>query len=202
MNKINAATTSEKIQKRNARFLALSPEKQRVKIAKDVLASLETKRIKASPGTYFELSKPIQIGKNKDLQNIIQDAQFPTCEVCALGSIFHALVDNADRFKLTSGHLTNTYDVEKGGYARNRLQSLGSEDGMRQLLRKHFSPRQITLIESAFEKEAHIDPCDIKSDRIQAVKLARKWGRSQGGAVKRLTSIMENIIANKGEFKP
>lgn len=64
----NLNERAEKIKLSNEKFLALSPARQRVKIAKDVIKSLGTGKISAKKGTYWSTKEDV-IVSNMDLQS-------------------------------------------------------------------------------------------------------------------------------------
>ena len=89
-------TYKEQLVERNKKFHKLSPAKQRVEIAKDVLLQLKSKKYVATTGRYFDLRRDYfsknsnqeeKFFKTKSAQEAI-DLDGIKCEVCARGAIF------------------------------------------------------------------------------------------------------------------
>ena len=105
----------KRIRDRNYRFNRLTPAQKRVRIAKDVLARLETKQFVAKRGAYLELphnhgleivmdryKRAETYGRVPDQSDVIQ-LKAPLhkelekgCQVCAIGACFSALVCRVD----------------------------------------------------------------------------------------------------------
>ena len=192
----------------------------RVAIAKDVLKALDTKRIKATSGTYLQTSKAaaralaasvgIEARKDAygDLEYNVADDKFDAqprkpvkapkaCRVCAIGSVFVAAVDRFD--KLTIG--------------QTQAAILGGEvAAMREYLDPWFSHDQLSLIEAVYEGWTHSLPIGVSADDVDA-EVERISGRPFNGgteraavahsrvtADKRMRAIMSNIIAHRGTY--
>jgi len=185
-------------QLRNEKFLSLPKAQQRVEIAKDVIKMVKAGKIIAQRGTYFRSSDEVLTKEGADLQKLLCSSKTNTCEVCGIGAAFYSLVRKADRFKLSGNMLNDAWWDDREGI--KELSGIGDDD-MRKLLRKHFSSKQLTLIETAFEtyvagNDNGYVPSEI--DERKAINFGEKFDSSEG----RLKAIMQNIIDNKGEFKP
>jgi len=201
--------------KRNEKFAKLKPAQQRVAIAKDVIAALAAKKLKATPGTYLSVEKFTgkDIPKGKDeLQSVLQKVE--TCNVCALGAAFVCTVALADNLKvrgLLEGH-SRYWDDEKDEDVKGKVAylSVRSSD-MHDYLGKFFDFNQLWLIENAFENadlhdkykfgEATVDENGDETSFSKSFDKASAFA-SKSSPTKRMIKIMENIIKNEGTFKP
>lgn len=180
-----------KIKRSNKSFKTMSPAQKRVRICKDVIELLEAKQIRAkfeygyiplliemdvfpSSHNYKEVCSLDARDKFKELES---------CTVCALGSLMYSHVCRTNNITLKSLSILN------GSAIKNKLKGI-------------FTPDQLSLIESAFEKEGcgHYDKfCSWESEYP---KKAVEFGARYKMDNNRLIGIMKNIITNKGTFKP
>ena len=175
---------------RNEWFAKLSPAKQRVQIAKDVLTQLDIQKFKATSGTYFllvDVSDKYDNG-NKEMQEVIENSG--TCSVCAKGAIFAAKVLNYNNCALD---MADNYDCGR---------ILVSESNMSSNLSDIFSKKQLDLIENAFECDYINEVWPHKDDLSHALNLccARYMLSDDDSGDYRMRQIMHNIIDNKGTF--
>jgi hypothetical protein len=186
----------EHIAKRNEAFEAMTPEKKRVTVAKDVLKQLDTGRLKAKHGTFLQLNGNVDaIFKAQDEGEDLAVAltQVPTCTACALGALFSCTVERADEY---GSDIRFSYGLDfKSGGGKYLLQ--------------FFDSAQLALIEYAFERgTGYMDEGDgwmagrasfyLTSDQRNSGLAFAKGVKG----TKRMRLIMENIIANKGTFDP
>lgn len=197
--------------RQNKAFATLKPAEKRVAIAQDVLAQLTLKRFNAVAGIWLADSNdgeallgPDQAKAKKadELQDVL--AGIKECDGCALGGMFMCAVEKADKLKVNqlldfkgeddseeSDDEENVYGdgVEGGEDDGESLQVVG-EDALN-YLGKFFSRAQLELIESAFEQGggAYGTEGEFFCEGID-------------DAGTRLRLIMENIVVNKGTFKP
>ncbi len=181
----------------------LAPWNVRVAIAKDVLRWIETKRFLVKKGYYvvdqeFDEYKDVgpalitkeDVDTNADAKEIMQDRN---CRVCALGACFLASLDRYNNVGCSDLVANYGNNYHKG-------QSLSQFDTMK-YLKRFFAPEQLDLIEAAFE----MNVCHrvvLERDNIELLK-AKKWGDEYfNNPTERLEAIMENIIDNRGTFKP
>jgi hypothetical protein len=192
--------------------LASKKAKMRVAIAKDVLASLEDKSMVARTGTYV-LIKPIRRGKQiitmrdhaKDLRDVLK-TKVAHCEVCAKGAIFISAVNKYDNCPITSEYIENSKSAFQYPFMNDGGDILSRDlNGISQqspVLLRYFSQRQLDVIEYAFEQgragflESYTDK-EIK-EKYQAVEFGQKYWNT----TERMRAIMQNIIENKGTFRP
>lgn len=195
------------IEETNAAFKQMSPRQKRVQIAKDVIASLDAKRIKAEAGVYVsgeyqnlpgEAYSPDWIETRDALDESDAREQLLSgkikCTVCAIGSVFTCAVDRMN--KLNTREVRNT-----------------SKTRIMQYLDGTFSGRQLDLMEVAFECTGRNlrqqDPDDypdfepntdeISEDEVErAITFGQAWPTPEW----RMRAIMMNVIAHGGEFEP
>lgn len=213
------STSPEAIKRRNAAFAKLSPERKRVTVAKDVIAALNAKRIKPVHNQYgswswadqYELFKLDFDERHDEYRRRDKlDAQEELlkgnvkCTACAIGAVFTCAVERMN-------NLTLKAMAEKVGR------------GMREYLGDVFSLEQLDLMEVAFEgtteyvKSERYAPdkededydegdceyvCPYLSNGAQSELRAALNFMDEYDADKRMRAIMENIIANGGEFRP
>jgi hypothetical protein len=193
----------EGIKRENEAFAKLEPAQQRVAIAKDVLKWIDIGKITATSGTYLDIESDEHVGVYKDV--LWTDAYYrgeidaqeaflrpgAKCNVCALGGLFACTVARANNIDLRA--------VNNAGQSR-----------MHEYLAPYFSERQLILIESAFERSDFRRKDEkYKLDQYgeyqfvpdpeveRAVHLAYASDPDD-----RMIAIMNNIIANGGEFRP
>lgn len=185
---------------RNKKFWAMAKDKQCISVAKDVLKLLSEGFLKARKGTYGEfrrIPRKYKVGDRSKIPDQADDLiktlkkNDAKCEVCGIGACFISLVNLGDNIS------TNTMI----GKRRSFYNGI-SDRTMRILLRKVFSSNQLTLIESAFEKNTtHNDTVsgyEIYDEKVDAACFGDQYISDAA----RLKAIMKNIIKNKGTFKP
>ena len=174
-------------------FNQLSAPEKRILIAKDVIKQIELKRYLAKSGSYIELP---YTGKYRTLYNTNLDIkqnfeEIDNCEVCAMGACILSLTKIKNKL--------NFSDI--GG----TVTSLNKEK-VKSLFNKTFTPRQLLMIETAFEKGTTGDKLGrefynhrLTLDEIfKCLNYAKKYSSSKS----LLIAIMQNIIDNKGMFIP
>lgn len=190
--KINDSELLKKLRKqikdRERRFNAMPKNRQRVAIAKDVITSLNTKEIVATQGSYLnsrqlwpdskEFFSEEKENLDKQVRDVFIDKNPPKCTACAVGSLFVCAVKRHDA--ITIGEM-NTFD-------RGNLTDY---------LDKFFDQDQLHLMEDAFETYY-----DKTNRHNESYNEAEDFGRKYKTAKERMIAIMENVIANDGEFIP
>lgn len=221
------STSPEAIARRNAAFAKLEPAAKRVVVAKDVITSLNAKRLKAKANIYLnawpkydrmEAFKGLRSYSDEwyaraasfsesDAQTALLNQQL-SCEACAIGSVFVCAVERMDRLTV------------------DEFKSL-RQAGIREYLGDLFSPEQLDLMETAFERtteyvqsrrynpgkysDSVYDPSeDAAAELDQAVDFGNNFAREgyadddevDFDADGCMRAIMQNIIDNAGEFKP
>lgn len=164
---------------------------QRITIAKDVIAQIEAERYFAKGGSY------VRISEEDNYRGSVKEnfQKIKHCKVCALGGCFLSIV----RFKnnVTFDEIT---DIGAKQFAHNNK--------FRQILTSIFPAEQLILIENAFENggfwETPIFGSDYEKYSVSRHDKHAAWefGQQFSNHNDRLTAIMQNIIDNKGTFKP
>lgn len=182
---------------KNAAFWEKSDAQKRIAVAKDVLRQLKLKFYTARKGNYFELGllhESIEKAP-KELQEALKTVKKKgaVCEVCALGGCFASMVN-----------LGNSFTTKKafGGNSIDEFDTNIDDSVFRGFIRKVFSKKQIVLIECAFEKASFPASFENISEHTDEIEQAISFGERHKGDEERMVAIMENIIKNKGEFKP
>lgn len=188
------------IAENNAAFAKASRRERRIMVAKDTIASLDAKMIKAKWGEYGSFN----IGTNgKKVDNLPRQKAFfeganfedsmPVCNACAIGSLFMA--------KFSHRNHCNFRVVRSD---EEDLQFPGGRD-MVDLLSDCFTPYHIRMIEVCFER--FYTPMGYFADNENAISAVARnmypdtW-RPEDGYVyadARLRAILGNIIEN-GRF--
>lgn len=180
----------------NQRFRLAPKDKKRVMIAKDVLRQLKSGKLVANTGSYVGISHyrledaGIEDPHTADIRS--NYSKIDSCTVCALG----ACLMSATKF----GNILDFGDV--GG----RLRSISNEK-VKKLFSKIFTPKQLLLVEVAFEGNSwgadrygrDVLGADLSYDEAEACDNFYCRYKKDGN---RLRGIMKNIIKNKGEFIP
>lgn len=201
--------TNKQTEKWNNYFIGLSPEQQRIAIAQDVIAQMKAGKIIPESGTYFEIPDYYTPNDgNTSLQKLLPQI---TCNVCALGAMFHSHIKYNNKV---------TYEEYDGAYISDLLSNK---------LNEYFDPKQLAMIEYAFEGFGHdLDP-DFNICYWDLRGVAKNIGNSTSDTVEeefltdllnsheyfdylidgtnsnedyRMYQIMHNIIRNNGTFVP
>lgn len=187
----------------------------RVKVAKDVLAQINSKILRPEHQTYVELNKTIEVTDDnkmgdKQLCNVLDGMK---CSVCARGAIFVAAVKRFNDYKID--------DLNFSVY-REELSTVDSGD-ISDYEEQFFEDHQIALIEGVFEGEqvgkaqdfygtvsALIGKDEYQYAIFKAILEESDWDHNEllsithsylgKSAKSRMIAIMKNIIANKGDF--
>ena len=182
-----------KVDKTNKKFKNATKAQKRVMIAKDVLEQIKTNRYLAESGTWVEPnfstnSSYCDICDSPEIsiQDIFKDKTIESCTVCALGGLFMSCIN------LNNNTTLKDFDEE--------YDDLGALiDGNKKLsnnLNRIFTRDQLILIEQYFEEGGGYfyrdDDCDLLDSFVDAYPDGQD----------RLKAIMENIVENKGTFKP
>jgi hypothetical protein len=151
--------------KKKTAFSKLSITKQRIAIAEDALKHIENKIL--TPATMqlvvHDSISSIRNDKSKDLKTIFTDMK--SCEVCARGGLFVALILKDNKMKL--GDLIN-----RGG------------DAVNERLSDVFTLEQIDLMENAFE--------GFDDDDTASFKFYKKYKTAKGRLIAILKNIIKN----------
>lgn len=160
---------------------------KRVLIAKDVLANLKADKLRVVTGNYCTFKNQdnwnevcsFKEGSLKKQLKAMKSKVY--CEGCALGGAFQAYVMRYNNYDTYEG--TDYFDFKPMA-----------------ILRKIFTKLQLDMIESAFERHNMTD--DIDDGIKECIADSTKFGQNYEFDDERLVAIMENIVQNKGTFKP
>jgi hypothetical protein len=217
MSRKPRSTSPEAIAKRNAAFAKLSPAQKRVVVAKDVLAALNAKQLKARQSVYVESTlvrsdpaseydmdeyyRQRNEADAADAQTMLLEGK-AECTVCAIGSVFVCAVERMNKLSYLDFRTMDQRDM------RHYLADAG------------FSLEQLDLMECAFERTAkYIESekyeqfsCGGYEEGDDDIDAAIRFGEQfvtyneSGSRVVNsegcMRAIMKNIIANNGEFRP
>lgn len=167
-----------RVAKENDKFRKTTKAKKRVMIAEDVIQLLKPNIIEAE-SIYISINYD-DIDPDNKLRKEFRKSEGTFCEVCALGSAFLC-------GELRMNPEAGLIDTENTEWYNMRGNSEIS---------KIFAKKQLCMIEAAFEltNEGELSmPQNNKS---------KDFGRGFERGNPRLTAIMQNIIDNKGTFKP
>ncbi len=162
--------------------------KLRVLVAKDVIKAIDAGKLQTRTGVYvgLEWDKDDVVskmeGKTSKQQAVIAQEE---CEVCAMGACFLSLVKVDNKFDLR-GKLDKSED------------GLGKEEVVGRL-KAVFSPKQLALIECAFEGK---NASRVFDSPEEVERAAVEFGEDAGGDEDALYATMKNIVKNKGFFLP
>lgn len=207
------AQTKEKwlaeVTEREDQFNTLSEARQRVAIAKDVIAALDVGVIKNTKITglnasvffevYVEEPQPIGIRADEDLRDVILAA--PTCTACALGALFTAALLRADQCMADQVH---AFDRKAfcASDTPDRIFSHGYEGSwvaIVEYLNKWFSYAELIAIEMAYELG---DGANRNLREAEEYGKAIAFGLGFVDPRSRMCGIMQNIIDHEGIFTP
>lgn len=179
-------------------FNKLPRAHKRVLIAKDVIKQLNTEKLIAHLGFYIsnEIFELLDYNHEADVKK--KYSKIKSCEVCALGACLLSATKFGNQLKL--GDLKDVL--------------LKENQNADKLLASIFSKNQMLMIETAFEgsnglKYAH-DVLGESLDKEQIIKCVNfRYSYvkddnfiSEENRKQLLIAIMQNIIKNKGTFKP
>lgn len=163
-------------------FDAMTIEQQRVAVALDAAAQAKAERFVPMSGTWLQVGADGESLPAAVTQDTLTAATRPTCYGCGLGGALYSLVRLGNRYD----HPATPDGLDLMDF-RDRLEEV-------------FEPRQVALIEIAFEcGYGFYDPDDVGSD---AYHTASTFGEQFGLDKARFIAIMENIAAHNGEFVP
>lgn len=161
-----------------ARFARLKPATQRIRVAQDVIQTLNSADSpKPTPGTYFSAYISKRLEPTDQLKKSLPSFQ-RECRVCAIGALFisHIHINNA----VTVGEAIESDSPVLPGNSLHAWDSF-----MRDKLKAYFPIFHLGVIENAFEG---FDGAGIS------------WRHIECDPTRRLHLICENIIRNKGDF--
>lgn len=173
-------------------FDKLSKNKKAVLVAQDVLAQLEAEKYIAHTGNYID-----SYNSTQDFKGDIKE-QFDTlepCGVCALGSML-----------LSATHLGNKLTFDDLSISCSGIEDINNLKVI-SLFNSIFKPKQLLLIETAFEgyNSFAMDSRfgrDVLAQQLTVKEYdsCNKFFEKYRISGERLTAICNNIIRNSGTF--
>lgn len=177
------------MKKQSDAFYALPKNKQRIKVAMDVILLIKNRQIQFTSQSLvsFDEVASIEFRHGTQLKSyldkILQKGQ---CCVCGVGACLISLVNLADKYKIDKN--LSSHDCYTKQYKH---------------VIKVFGKQNTYLIEAAFEMGGGSMPCYIKHvNFFDESHPAREFGKEYDDDGERLKAIMENIIENDGDFIP
>jgi hypothetical protein len=166
--------------------------KLRMAVAQDIIDQVYMQKFVPNSGSYLRFLDT----ENAEYKESVKDnfEKIRECHVCAIGACLLSAIKFKNSFTFA--------DLEQVKETEFFLHS----DKVHKLL-SIFSPQQLLLIETAFERSEHGSKIARKIDEYVGTKIsniheAERFGRRHEWDSNRMIAIMENIIENKGEFKP
>lgn len=183
--KLDPRKLARRFRDRNRRFKKLTVSQQRIKIIKDVISYLQTRKLRATPGTYVKLvGYDGEISPDDQVHTLTDRAP---CEVCGIGSLFVSAVTLKNKFKVSDLSYGRYVDIKDGDLNNHTL---------RDYLRRWFNENQLQLIETAFEQSWGY------AVGVSGQDSAVDFGVKYTNAKKRLLAILNNMLENNGKFVP
>jgi hypothetical protein len=171
----------KELAEKNARFKKMNKQRRRVAIAQDALAQLLADNYLTSKTLYFAVKNTRKYSETCQVNQVLAEGE--KCYVCAKGALFASKVSFTNNLKI--GEVKDSYSIE----------SSDTKDKV-----NDFSEEQMDMIEVAYEGWAPKGNSLNYNDENYLKSQA--FGNSYKGKKKKLIAILQNIIANKGEFKP
>jgi len=194
--KMNRQEIERKIEEKNKQFKRLSKTEKRVAIAKDVLQQLDEKSFKAE-SCYLDVARG---DDEKRIRCLIQNSPeekasyalaSAKCEVCGIGSLFVSTIELENK-----ATVSDLFDNTEN-YEAMSIPFVGKKK-MADTLSKYFDEDQLDLIEAYFERTVVHANGNLRITDINENSPIWETNRKS----ERLRMIMNNIIENKGKFKP
>jgi hypothetical protein len=186
------AATKKLVEVNNAAFKKASRAEKRVMVAKDVIARLKTKQYRATEGRWVEPTMrnfiPYDARELSLQKQIVEESE--KCACCGIGAVTLSCIvfnNNATLGDLTDHKLD--FDV------------MENTEGDKFGLKKIFSPRQLALIEIAFENGEGYYQLEDRGRLFTKAEFNKLSAQYKGyQPTTKLIAIMKNIVENNGEF--
>ncbi len=172
-----------------------------VAVAKDVLSRLKKFRLYVVSNYYLNGVREFSFHDDDGAQENLCTLE-GNCGVCALGAMFLSHIRLNNQVKMIDVKEKMLYNNgEEGDDSPNgRQRHLAARTFLEKCLKKITTKEQLALIEIAFELNDNI----LGIGKISKAKrqAAYNFGNRYYGDAERLKAIMENVVKNKGMFKP
>lgn len=151
---------------------------QRIAVAKDVIKRINADQYIAYSGSFI---CAVDLYGEDSVKKYVKSGK--RCEVCAKGGLFMSYVGYVNKFDMFEAELQGTH----------------MKDDSMVKLAQLFTPLQLAMIESAFEGKEYIWNVNISRENCRkCINFYDKHEHDKD----RLLAICENIVKNKGTFKP
>jgi hypothetical protein len=184
----------------NEIFKKASKAEKRIMIAKDIIQNIKEKKYIATTGSWVGSKELVNLqekyedadeeNKHKhdlSLQELLISNKLNGCQCCALGSIFLETTRRNNKEKI-SDLCVNAFELDSA------IECGTLKNGMDKI----FSRQQLEMIEYTFEQSNGSFLIDDEDIANKCMCFAEKFDSDKD----LLIGIMENIVKNKGTFKP
>ncbi len=192
--------------KQNAAFAAMTPKQKRIRIARDVLEQLASRRILATTSTWvagFRRTSDSLPLTSRDMDRELSEilAEMTSCRACGIGSLFMCAVERADKISASKCFYQST---DEWGHPTGFGLRVSERD-IFPYLAEFFHKTDLEMIESAFEKRAGRYGLAWGTEEnisISPVEVLDQASNMYNHLESEMTMqrIMENIIRNQGRF--
>lgn len=168
------------------KFDKLSKTKQRLAVVQDVLDRIKLGQFKAKAEHFVtNLETNDELYKEVQVSELLKSTS-TKCEVCAKGGLFMSYIG-----------IVNSYEIESW---RTSVGSPDNDKREMKLLSKIISPKQLSLIETAFEGILYRSWNEALSN--EEYTKCRNFNSKYVTAEERLKAICQNMLKHDGIFKP
>ncbi len=178
------------IKKNNQAYKAANKTQKRLMVVRDVIRQIEGKFVVPENGEFVvtKNSAVCSLQENDELQAALYGTK---CNCCAMGGLFVSFVRLADNCQIGNDvSFYRYYDTERKG-------AFTLSDGQ-PVLERLFPQKNLEMIEVAFEL-GHGQCC---MEGVGTQKRCIAFGKQYKSAKTRMLAILNNMLANKGLFKP
>jgi hypothetical protein len=162
---VNVDTALKRLRK-PINFKNLTPNQKRVAVAKDVIAALKARKIyPVHSYGHVTLERYTTFEPNTELRSVLPKAK--SCEACAIGAVFLAVVGRDDAFKIDSGYCGRETHVVSW-----------SRDDIVQRLQCLFSHEQLDLMEKVYELDG--EEIGRNASEVRMVEIMKNVIRNNG----------------------
>ena len=170
----------------------LTPAQQRIAIAEDVIARINSKNIEPRTGAYINFNMIKEETSAKDFFNT------QSCEACARGAMFMSFVGVNNDIQLQAD--TDNISFIDHAYKEDEINYLSDKEN--ETIIELFGEEQIALIETAFEGAPSGKFEDYwYENHITVSAELEEFREDYDSTEATLIVIMQNIIDNKGTFE-
>jgi hypothetical protein len=180
----------ERIEAENKLFNSMSKAEKRVRIAEDCLERIQLNLINPYVNQFINPSDIQMLQQlNTDLKTSLNSSI--QCTACAKGSLFLSYVGRVNNFD--SCHLDDDNNIRSNAHKK---------------LLEIFTHNQLSMIEYAFEGIQYLRYYRVKNERKEiefSYTIRQKLSEIKAiyeSPTDRMIFICENIIKNKGTYKP